>query len=61
MALIVTAVNVSGLDNVSDYVIEVRVNSRVIASGYVKGHTRADGWRALLQRIASSANVEDEG
>jgi len=43
--------NVSGLAPVSDYAFEVRINDRVIASGTVTGHWRADGWEALVSRL----------
>lgn len=57
MALIVIATNQSKLAPVSDYTVEVLVGdgtvegSHVIAVGAVNGHTRADGWRKLIQRV----------
>lgn len=55
MAFILIAVNKSNLADVSDYGVEARINDTVIWRGPVKGHTRADGWRELLRRIADQA------
>lgn len=40
-----------------DYEYIVDVNGRIIESGTVNDHTRADGWRALLLKLAQ---LEDE-
>ncbi len=50
-------VNLSQLAPVSDYWFQVWINDTPIAAGRVRGHTRADGWRALLRRIADSPEV----
>ena len=56
MSLILVIQNVSALAPVSDYKYEVLVGngsprSRVLAKGEIKGHTRDDGWQALVQRL----------
>ena len=43
--------NTTELAPVSDYEYEVLVNTRVIASGAVEGHTRADGWAELVRKV----------
>lgn len=59
MALYVYIRNISGSAPVSDYEVEIRVNRQIIARGLVLDHTRRDGWRELLRRIADSPDVED--
>ena len=55
MALILVFVNKSELAPVSDYAVEVLVGdgtaakSTRIAAGLVKGHVRANGWKALVK------------
>lgn len=50
MALIVAFVNRSSLAEVSDYSVDVFVNEHHIAGPFeVKGHTRTDGWAALVK------------
>ena len=56
MALILALVNKSNLAPVSDYTYEVLigdggVNSKCIAQGTIKGHTRSDGWQVLVQKL----------
>ena len=57
MALILVLVNQSNLAPVSDYKFEVLIGtgapatSKVIACGKVAGHTRADGWKVLVQKL----------
>lgn len=57
MALIVAFVNTSDLAPISDYRYEVLVGdgtyerSQILARGDIKQHCRADGWRALVQRV----------
>lgn len=56
MALILALVNKSKLAPVSDYRYQVLVgdggpDSKVIATGVIKAHTRSDGWKALIQRV----------
>ena len=55
--LIVTAINVTGLDDEKpcDYEVAVSINSTYIWQGTVTGHMRADGWAELLRRIADTA------
>ena len=61
MSLIVVARNTSQLADVSDYAVQVLVGdgtperSHTIHAGMVKGHTRADGWKVLIQRIIDEA------
>ena len=59
MALLVYIRNTSGLAEISSYDVEVLVNEQVIASGHVEGHPRANGWRALLRKIANAETVVD--
>lgn len=67
MALILVLQNVSPkvdgkLSPISDYNYEVMVGdgtvwgSHRIAKGEVKGHTREDGWKALVERL-----LQEEG
>lgn len=54
--LIVTMKNISALAPVSDYEYVVYVTTqdgrqRILEQGYIKSHTRADGWRTLLRRL----------
>lgn len=53
--LAVTFRNISDLADVSDYEYEVLVGGgnhvRVIESGLVTGHVRADGWEELVKRF----------
>ena len=57
MSLIVIVTNKSGLSPVSDYHYEVLVGdgtverSVTLAKGRVEGHTRTDGWKALIQKV----------
>ena len=51
--LIVTLRNISELRDVSDYTWSVHVNQKEIASGVLRGHTRADGWVALLAELVA--------
>ncbi len=61
MSLVVIVRNVTSLAPTSDYDYWVRVGdgtregSREIASGRVTGHVRADGWKALVQRVLDEA------
>lgn len=55
--LVVTFRNLSDMAPVSDYEYEVWVTTtdghkKVLEAGTITGHTRADGWRVLLQRLA---------
>lgn len=57
MSLVVIIRNVSALAPVSDYEYVVRVGdgtperSQQIAEGKIQRHARADGWKALVQRV----------
>lgn len=51
MALILVFHNVSDLAPTSDYDVVVRVNDRLIATGYVEGHRRSDGWKELVRHF----------
>ena len=61
MSLIVVARNTSELAPVSDYAVQVLVGdgtperSKTIHAATVTGHNRADGWKALIQRILDEA------
>jgi hypothetical protein len=61
-------VNVSDLDDVSDYEWYMYGEGRLVDSGEVNGHRRDDGWAPLVQRIlervtgqATPRRVEEEG
>src|SRR5487761_579354 len=61
-------VNVSDLDDVSDYEWYLYAEGRLMDSGEVKDHRRDDGWAPLVQRIlervtgqAASRLGEEEG
>jgi hypothetical protein len=60
MALIVYLRNITGLADVSDYEAEVYVNYNRIYASTVKGHKRADGWQALLKKLAEEAECESK-
>lgn len=57
MSLIVVLTNKSQLADISNYNYEVLVGdgsterSQSIAHGRITGHRRADGWKALVQRL----------
>lgn len=67
MALILVFVNESHLAPVSDYKVQVLVGdgtparSKTIAVGAVKGHTRTDGWEALVQQFLTEHTHENHG
>ena len=53
MALIIVFHNDStGTDEAANYNVTVYVNQRVIATERIAGHDRAEGWRALVARLA---------
>lgn len=59
MSLIVVLQNISDLAPTSDYRYQVLVGdggprSKVLEVGLVKGHSRADGWQALVQRFLTA-------
>lgn len=55
MALIIGIQNISDLADVSNYRIEVFINSRQIAGPFrLEGHRREDGWQALVKKWAST-------
>jgi len=60
MALIVTARNLSGLADISDYEVGAWINDTPIWKGRVEGHRRADGWAALVRRIADAYDREEK-
>lgn len=57
MSLILVITNTSRLTPVSDYSYEVLIGdgtserSKCIAAGTIAAHTRADGWKTLVQRL----------
>jgi len=51
--LIVTLRNISELRDVYDYAWSVHVNQKEIAHGILRGHTRSDGWVALLAELVA--------
>lgn len=59
MALIVAFRNISDLADISDYEYGVYINDRLIEQGLVTGHPRAEGWPALLKRLAQQKLVDD--
>jgi hypothetical protein len=60
--LVVTLHNTSDLADVSDYHFEVWVTTatgkkRLVEVGDVVGHVRADGWKALVQRVLDETST----
>jgi len=51
MALIVAFRNISNLADVSDYEVQVFVNTKRLYVGEVNDHKRADGWKALVKKF----------
>lgn len=57
MSLIIIFQNTTALTPISDYRYQVLIGdgtlerSHVIEDGIVQGHTRADGWIALVKRM----------
>lgn len=43
----------TGTDDAANYSYGVWINHEKIASGHVKGHNRADGWRALVRELVA--------
>lgn len=58
MALIVSAVNLSHLAEVSDYEVKAYINAQQIAGFTVKNHVRSAGAAALLRLIADAWDAE---
>lgn len=58
MALIITARNLTGLNEISDYEVGAWINERPIWKGIVLKHRRDDGWAALVQMIVDVYNAE---
>lgn len=62
MALIVQLVNKSNLADVSNYEWSAYIYSPhgcvPLGAGYVTGHRRSDGWKALLKRLVQTLEVE---
>ncbi len=64
MALILILTNKSNLAPISDYNYEVlvgdgtREGSATIVAGKIAGHTRADGWQVLVEKLLSLHPVE---
>ena len=60
--LMVNALNVTGAsgersDGTADYIVHVKVNSRIIWGGTIKNHLRKDGAAQLLRLIADNMEV----
>jgi len=58
MALIIILRNVSSLASVSDYEYRVQINEHVIERGDVLGHTRADGWHKLVEKLLEQRRLQ---
>lgn len=58
MALIITARNLSGLADTSDYEVGAWINDHPIWKGRVTGHHRAEGWAVLARMIADAFDEE---
>lgn len=61
--LVIELMNISKLAPVSDYKYKVWVTTvggheKVISEGTIKGHTREDGWAALVQRLLNERNTD---
>jgi hypothetical protein len=57
--LIVRAVQIKNDKGIADYKAVVLVNERVIWRGIVIGHSRDNGWKALLRMIVNQAEREE--
>jgi hypothetical protein len=53
--LIVTAQQITNVNEICDYDVHVYVNKREIWSSRIENHNRVDGFPDLLQRIANAA------
>lgn len=59
MSLIIGLRNISSLAEVSDYEARIFINQHQIAGPFlVEGHTRSDGWEALVKRFADTLTVK---
>lgn len=62
MSLIVVLQRVKTVPNNEpgcEYNVRVQVNEHTIAIGYVAGHRRSDGWRALLKKFLDEGGGKD--
>ena len=59
MALVIVFNNISGLADVSDYEVQVLVNTRRIYEGRLNGHVRADGWKVLVKKFVEDLEEQD--
>lgn len=61
--LAVTFRNISNLAGVSDYEYTVLVggdnHTRVVETGFVRGHKRTLGWEALMRRFLRQRKVDN--
>ena len=43
-----------------NYVYQVKVNTRTVARGEIKGHNRNDGWKILVQKLLNRESIIPE-
>lgn len=66
MSLIIVLTNISSLAAVSDYNYEVLIGdgtparSTTLAHGTLKGHTRSDGWKRLVEQLLNKETSEED-
>lgn len=64
MSLIIILQNTTALAPISDYDYRVLIGdgtfkrSHIIENGIVQGHVRADGWKALVERMLNTSQKE---
>ena len=56
--LVIEVANISELREISDYHVGVRVNDKILWTGYVRGFRRAEGWVALVERVTEAIQNE---
>ena len=49
----------TGTDKDANYLYDVYINARRIASGEILGHDRSDGWRELVEMILEQENSNE--
>lgn len=58
--LLVKFVNITDISDISNYAIEVFINSRCIWRGEVRGHNRNFGWAHLVKRFVEQVFREEK-
>lgn len=58
MLILLIQNDATGTEQSANYNYEVRINTKTIVKGRVEGHNRADGWAALVKKLAEEHDKE---